>query len=97
MKDLVKSTLQKTGLFPFVRTVYRRIDHSIQKQSRREVDFYSELLRPNGLCFDVGANLGQRSEVFLKLGNRSVIVEPNPNCRDNLNFPFRQTPRLTLS
>lgn len=87
-RDFAKSKLQQTGLFPFVRAIYRQANSSIRAQGRREVDFYSRLLTRGGLCFDVGANLGQRSEIFLKLENRVIILEPNANCRDTLQFLF---------
>jgi FkbM family methyltransferase len=46
----------------------------------REVDFYRRLLngyRPGDLIFDVGANAGDKTDVFLRLGARVVAVEPD--------------------
>lgn len=37
-----------------------------------------------------GDNLGQRTEVFLDLNNRCVLVEPNANCRKTLDYLFGQ-------
>jgi FkbM family methyltransferase len=46
--------------------------------------FYSQWLRPGGLVFDVGANVGDRSRMFLELGARVVAVEPQPACAQAL-------------
>jgi FkbM family methyltransferase len=95
-KDLVKSGLHKSGLFPIVRTAYRRFNGSVRKQHRREVDFYASVLRRGGLCFDVGANLGQRSEVFAELENRVIVIEPNAVCQKTLRFLFGNNNRVKL-
>ena len=51
--------------------------------SRRGLNFYSELIKKDDLCFDIGANYGNRSEVFIKLGAKVVAFEPQPKP---LNF-----------
>jgi FkbM family methyltransferase len=48
------------------------------------------------LCFDVGANLGQKTEVFLACGARVVTIEPNPYCRPTLEFHYGANPRCEL-
>jgi FkbM family methyltransferase len=95
-KDLIKSTLQISGLFPLARSAYRRLNPKIQNQRHRELQFYTEIIPRNGLCFDVGANLGQRSETFLDLGCRTVIVEPNPECLTTLDFLFSRNSLATI-
>jgi len=47
-------------------------------------EFYSQWLRPGTLVFDVGANVGDRSRMFLELGARVVAVEPQPDCAQAL-------------
>jgi FkbM family methyltransferase len=39
-------------------------------------NFYSQIIRPGDLCFDVGASYGYRTESFLKLGAKVIAVEP---------------------
>jgi FkbM family methyltransferase len=41
---------------------------------------YSQFLSAGSLCFDVGANLGERTQAFLDLGARVVAVEPEAVC-----------------
>lgn len=48
------------------------------------------------LVFDVGANLGNRSKVFVRLGARVVAVEPQQECAEFLQRAFAQTPDFHL-
>jgi FkbM family methyltransferase len=87
-RDKTKSALQKLGLFPLARTAFRALNSDIKKQQSREVAFYSALFPPGSLCFDVGANLGQKTEVLLDCGARVISVEPNPLCHPTLKHLF---------
>jgi len=51
-------------------------------------EFYKELVQPGGLVFDVGANLGKRTKVFLRLQAQVVAVEPQPACVRVLQLAF---------
>jgi FkbM family methyltransferase len=58
---------------------------------RAEINFYRKLLQgfpAGGLIFDVGANQGDKADVFLKLGARVVAVEPNEYSRNVLAGKF---------
>jgi FkbM family methyltransferase len=44
------------------------------------VRFYSTFVKSGDLCFDVGANLGTRTEAFLRLRARVVAIEPQDYC-----------------
>ena len=50
------------------------------KQSRRMREFYSSLLPPGAMVFDIGANRGTMTRVFSSLGAKVLAVEPNPDC-----------------
>ncbi|PQJ79350.1 FkbM family methyltransferase [Polaribacter porphyrae] len=45
--------------------------------------FYKNLISKNDLCFDVGANIGKKSELFLSLKAKVIAFEPQTKC-----FPF---------
>jgi FkbM family methyltransferase len=49
-------------------------------QLRRMRAFYAHLIRPGDLCFDIGAHVGNRINVWNRLGARIVGVEPQPAC-----------------
>jgi FkbM family methyltransferase len=47
--------------------------------------FYSQFISGDDLVFDIGANVGEYTEVFAGLGARVVAVEPNPSLLPILN------------
>jgi FkbM family methyltransferase len=42
--------------------------------------FYSKLINKNELCFDIGANIGKKSEILLKIGANVMAFEPQKKC-----------------
>jgi FkbM family methyltransferase len=48
------------------------------------------------LCFDIGANLGDRTEVFIALGATAVAVEPQDYCLQRLRKKFRKSQRVIV-
>jgi FkbM family methyltransferase len=50
----------------------------------RERRLYRNFISPHDLVFDIGANVGEKTAVFLSLGARVVAVEPNPSCVDEI-------------
>jgi FkbM family methyltransferase len=50
--------------------------------------FYSELLPPNALVFDVGANVGSYSEAMEGAGARVIAVEPNADCIRHIELTY---------
>ncbi len=47
--------------------------------------FYSMLFSKGDLCFDIGANMGRYTKIFLQLGARVVSVDPQKTCLKILN------------
>lgn len=52
--------------------------------SHKLLKFYSNLIQENQLCFDIGANVGKKSKLFLKIGARVIAFEPQKECLTNL-------------
>jgi len=86
MKQQVQKILKQTGLYHRLKAsslydlYWSLADKSIIEERRNEVHFYQRLLEgfpKGGLIFDVGANQGSKSTVFLNLGARVVAVEPD--------------------
>lgn len=77
------------------RRARRRRRKSYQRLMRATC-FYRQFIKPGMLCFDVGANLGNRTEAFLRLGARVVAVEPQASCAQTLMERFGGDPRFTL-
>jgi FkbM family methyltransferase len=61
-------------------------------RSRALREFYSQFIRPGDLVFDIGANQGDRTEIFVQMGARVVAVEPQPALAARLRTIFRYSP-----
>jgi len=60
-----------------------------EKESTEQAHFYSQLIGENDLCFDIGANVGDKTDTFLKLGAKVVAVEPQESCWRILKHRFK--------
>lgn len=59
-------------------------------------EFYGQFLNPGDLCFDIGANLGNRVRGFRALECRVVALEPQQRCFQSLTREFGSDPDVTL-
>jgi len=85
-KAYLQTALRKVGVYERLRSTYlcdlyrRAANREVFNSQRRETEFYQGLLagfRQNDLIFDIGANRGDKTSVFLRLGARVVAVEPD--------------------
>lgn len=97
LKTQLQSALKRVGLHQRLRVspIYdlywgiadkRRID-----ARHREVRFYRDLLvgfHKGDLIFDIGANVGEKTDVFLRLGARVLAVEPLETNQEILKEKF---------
>jgi FkbM family methyltransferase len=67
----------------------KRIFHLRSKDFYAIKDFYKTQINSGDLIFDVGANIGRRTEVFLSLGAKVICFEPNPDLVELLKFRFK--------
>jgi FkbM family methyltransferase len=86
LKPHLQSTLRRFGLYHRLKasSVYSlywsMADPALIDNRRKEVHFYRNLLKGfqhNDLIFDVGANQGTKTDIFLRLGSRVVAIEPD--------------------
>lgn len=92
MKGLVKGLLQKLRVYDYIK--YSSIFHLYEKLFKPEVkhafqkeySFYQSFLQPCDLIFDIGANDGHKTEVFLRFAKQVVCCEP-----DHKNFQVLKT------
>lgn len=71
----------------------------LRKILQQEAKLYRDLLKqaPEGsLIFDIGANLGDISELFVKLGHRVIAIEPAPGNFRCLQARFGSNKKVEL-
>lgn len=81
LKRLASDALLRFDCFDRARFLKWRLGRRDERLARQcAIEFYGEFIEPGSLCFDVGANVGSRTDVFWLLGARVVAVEPQPSC-----------------
>jgi FkbM family methyltransferase len=55
-----------------------------------DVEFFARELPSGSLCFDIGANIGEKSEALLKAGMSVIAVEPQPLCVEEIRARCRR-------
>jgi len=66
------------------------------ESDERRLRFYTQFVKPGDLVFDVGANVGTRTKVFLRLGASVVGFEPQRACADVLRQVLGSNPSFHL-
>lgn len=70
--------------------------HGMPWRKRQLRAFYAQFIGPGDLCFDIGAHVGSRIDVWLGLGARVVALEPQPLCLDWLRRRYRDRAGVIL-
>jgi FkbM family methyltransferase len=85
------------GVVPFLRGCYQSYRNWQKRRGREKKhqrrlqamgDFYGAFIKEGDICFDIGANMGNRTEAFLALGAKVIAVEPQENCAIVLREKF---------
>jgi FkbM family methyltransferase len=93
----LKDSLRDTTVYQRLRASrlydlsWRIFDPRILESRDREIAFYAALLhgmRPGDVVFDIGANIGYKADMFLRLGARVVAVDPDPVNARRLSQQF---------
>lgn len=70
--------------------------YGVPLRGRRLRRFYSMFVGAGDLCFDVGANVGNRTRAISALGARVVSIEPQPHFAGLLRRLFARNDRVTV-
>jgi FkbM family methyltransferase len=96
-KCYAQHSLARLGLYErakasWIYDVYWTIaDKKIIDDRRKESEFYCDLLegfKPGDLIFDIGANQGYKTQMFLKMGARVIAVDPDGTNQEILREKF---------
>jgi FkbM family methyltransferase len=88
----VKKVALSAGLYR-PGTFRRWFNRDYLNKFNQDISFFSKLLEPNPLCFDIGANIGEKSEILLSIGANVVAFEPQLQCVEQLKArcrPYRK-------
>jgi FkbM family methyltransferase len=97
LKNLTRTWLKRVGIYHRLKEscvfdfYWRIVGRSVIDGRQREIEFYRELLkgyRKRMLIYDIGANHGAKTSIFLRLGAHVVSVEPDPESLNTLTQKF---------
>lgn len=94
MKGRIKRIITKVGGRRTYSTIleaknfFSNLFFGKQMFNRRKA-FYSSFIKENDLCYDVGANVGNRVAIFLDLGAKVIAIEPQSKCAGILTEKFK--------
>lgn len=94
--NLAKRMSIAGGLYRPARWVVRHVRPHELHTFKSDVELYQKLLPQGALCFDVGSNIGAKSEALLEAGAQVVAFEPNPLVRDELTARCGYQPEWSL-
>ena len=95
MKQRIRQLLISTGFYSYLKysrlfRFYEKVlKPDVQKAFQHELQFYQSFLQPCHLIFDIGANDGHKTAVFLKLANKVVCCEPDARNAEEIRIRFR--------
>lgn len=89
-KRIIKNILIQIKLWGFIKKLTNKDKGSpLNKNLLNEgTVFYNQFIKENDLVFDVGANFGNRVEIFIALKANVIAVEPQKKCVDYLNKKY---------
>lgn len=77
---VLKKLAMVLGLYAPTRKLWRWLSGEARHQLTDDVTLYRNFINSGDLVFDIGANMGVKSEAFAFIGANIIAVEPNPNC-----------------
>jgi FkbM family methyltransferase len=78
MLSAIKQASIALGLYKPARAFYRILRPHQRRELREHRDLLAQFIKPDDLVFDVGANIGERSDLMLSMGAKVVAFEPQP-------------------
>ena len=90
---MIRPFLKYFGLLPYLKAFKERYIPSKEQKHEKAIiplrqSFYRKFIVDGDLCFDIGANIGNRTRIFLSLGAKVVAVEPQKECAKFLELRF---------
>ncbi len=93
MRNYIKSLLGEEWVFR-LRMIKKKLFNSageieeIQNTEKSKL-LYSSFIKNGDLCFDVGANMGDKVQPMLEMNARVIAIEPQESCQKFLRMKFK--------
>jgi FkbM family methyltransferase len=91
IKEIIIKFLKKIDLYDYLmifKDIYFKNPSEKFNEGKR-IKLYSGFINEGDLCFDIGANYGNRTYAFLKIGAKVVAVEPQIMLAKYLRRKFK--------
>ena len=79
----------------FYLTYLRLKNRSLAIHEQKEYRFISQLIPKDQLVYDIGANTGEYTNLYLKLSSKVIAIEPDPKNLQILKVRFGQNRKVT--
>jgi len=95
--QFIKKVVKHTFLYEIIQLLRaKNVLRQWTAHDQEMLEFYSKFVSRGALCFDVGANIGNRVKIFLKLQANVIAIEPQNECVRILKTVFRSNRNLTI-
>jgi len=91
--------IDKIGIRSQIRNLYFKFRHLTPwhfKNYLKMSNFLSQFIKKGDLCYDIGANIGYFTKVFLLLGARVISIEPQENNIQRLYDVFNKNKKVII-
>lgn len=93
----LKEQIINLGIYKPVRWIVdRTISRSRLRANNVRIELLRDLVTPDDLCFDVGANIGDYTASLLAVGARVIAVDPQPSAIKELRARFYRNDRIVV-
>ncbi len=62
----------------------------------QEISFIKKFVSPGDLIFDIGANIGLKTDVYLAIGAKVICFEPQPDCVSHLQKKYKGNEKIII-
>jgi FkbM family methyltransferase len=93
IKNKILNNLRYTKLHYFY-LKYKNPDYI--NDLNKEANFYQDILNKNDLVFDLGANLGEKTEIFQRFVKKIICYEPNEYLCKRMISRFRNNKSIVI-
>ncbi len=80
----IKQFTISAGVYRPARAIHRAFSRTERNQFKGDMALFRQFVRPGDLCYDIGANIGAKTEVLLSIGASVIAFEPQPKCAREL-------------